>query len=180
MAAVIDATVSGTSANSYVTLVEADAYHEERLHNTEWTSATDANKNSALIWAANILDRKFQWKGRKKELTQRMDWPRYAVYHSEGEYLIGFDYDTNTYIIPKEIKDAQSELAFLLIKKDLTAELDQKGIKSMRVDVISMTFDESTVREEVTPSIETMLWELGTVIKNIKRSSFKTVPVART
>ena len=56
MAATIDATLSGTSANSYVTLAEANSYFETVPDSSTWTNKTDDQKNRALIDATRQID----------------------------------------------------------------------------------------------------------------------------
>lgn len=56
MAAVIDATLSGASANSYVTLAAANAYYETVPDSSTWTTKTDDQKNRALISATRWID----------------------------------------------------------------------------------------------------------------------------
>ena len=48
MTITIIATPGASNANSYVTLANAETFFESRLHKTDWTDATDANKNIAL------------------------------------------------------------------------------------------------------------------------------------
>ena len=52
----IDATVGGIASNSYVSLEDANTYFSTRLHAETWTSASDADKEAALITATNIID----------------------------------------------------------------------------------------------------------------------------
>ena len=60
MAISIDATVGGASANSYITLSDANTIVEGLILDddvTAWDSATDDNKNRALFTAAIRVDR---------------------------------------------------------------------------------------------------------------------------
>ena len=60
MAISIDATVGGASANSYITLSEANSTIEGLIIDDDvqaWISATDDNKNRALFTAAVRVDR---------------------------------------------------------------------------------------------------------------------------
>ena len=56
MAATIDATLKGTSANSYVTLAEANTYFETVPDSSTWDNKTDDQKNRALISATRWID----------------------------------------------------------------------------------------------------------------------------
>ena len=71
MAATIDATLQGASANSYVTLAEANAYFETVPHDEHWTGSDDA-KNRVLITATRYLDN-FEYHGERCTTTQALE-----------------------------------------------------------------------------------------------------------
>jgi hypothetical protein len=75
VAAVIDATLSGASANSYVTLAQANTYFETVPDSSTWTSKTDDQKNRALISATGWLDG-LTYYGDRCTTTQALKWPR--------------------------------------------------------------------------------------------------------
>jgi hypothetical protein len=75
VAAVIDATLGGASANSYVTLADADAYFETTPDSTTWDDKTDDQKNRALISATRWID-SLSFYGKRCSETQALKWPR--------------------------------------------------------------------------------------------------------
>ena len=75
MAAVIDATIGGASANSYVTLADADAYFETTPDATNWDDKTNDQKNRALISATRWIDA-LSFYGKRCSETQALKWPR--------------------------------------------------------------------------------------------------------
>ena len=75
MAAVIDATLGGASANSYVTLADADAYFETVPDFTDWASKSTDQKNRALISATRWID-VLSFYGKRCSETQALKWPR--------------------------------------------------------------------------------------------------------
>jgi len=75
VAAVIDATLGGASANSYVTLVDADAYFETVPDSTTWTDKTNDQRNRALISATRWIDA-LSFYGDRCSETQALKWPR--------------------------------------------------------------------------------------------------------
>ncbi|MGA0925936.1 MAG: DnaT-like ssDNA-binding protein [Burkholderiaceae bacterium] len=75
MAAVIDATLGGASANSYVTLADADAYFETTPDATNWDDKTNDQKNRALISATRWIDA-LSFYGKRCSETQALKWPR--------------------------------------------------------------------------------------------------------
>lgn len=70
-----------TGANSYVSILEADAYADDLIDNT-WASLSDEEKERRLILSSMFLDRRYgrYWLGFKLKSTQGRDWPRYSNY----------------------------------------------------------------------------------------------------
>lgn len=154
MALTLDATVGGLSSNSYVTRAEGDSYHECRLFVDDWTSASDANKDTALVWATSILDSHFDWAGTRFSIEQKLRWPRSGVLDRDGQL---FDNDE----IPQELKDAVSELARYLLTSDRTAESGTEGIKKLKVDVIELEFDKHDRTTTIPDEVYQMVVHLG-------------------
>lgn len=102
MPAAIDATLSGASANSYVTLAGANTYFETVPDSTSWTSKTDDQKNRALISATRWIDA-LSFYGDRCTETQALKWPR-DNYRIDGIELA-------CTLIPEPIKTATYELA---------------------------------------------------------------------
>ena len=102
MAATIDATLKGASANSYVTLAEADAYFETTPNDTNWNNKNDDKKNRALITATRYIN-DFEFYGKRCTLTQALKWPR-KDYKVDGVKI-------DCTFIPDEVKVATFELA---------------------------------------------------------------------
>jgi len=102
VAAVIDATLSGAAANSYVTLAAANAYFETVPDSTTWASKTDDQKNRALISATRWIDA-LSFYGDRCTETQALKWPR-DNYKVDG-------IDLACTLIPDGIKTATYELA---------------------------------------------------------------------
>jgi len=103
---VLDATLGGPDANSYVTLAEADAYFAGNTHVTDWNNHSDALKEAALIQATQWLDY-LNWSGKVCTTTQRLNWPRKDVTCMGREAVCT--------MIPLQVKQAAYELAFKLV-----------------------------------------------------------------
>ena len=149
-------TPGAIDANSYATLVEADAYHANRLHNSAWTGASDATKESALIWATNLLDANMGWHGYATTDTQALDWPRTGVVDKNG-YTIDSD------VIPQDLKNAQSELAFLLIVNDRTIGDDPTvpGATKVKAGPLEVTIDTDYNQLVLSSSVVAYIQYLG-------------------
>lgn len=102
MPAAIDATLGGTSANSYVTLAAANTYFETVPDSSTWINKTDDQKNRSLISATRWIDALTFYGDRCTE-TQALKWPR-------DEYKVD-GIDLACTLIPEGIKVATYELA---------------------------------------------------------------------
>ena len=102
MAATITATLSSASANSYVTLAEANTYFETVPDSTTWDDKTVDQKNSALIAATRWIDT-FVFYGDRCDNGQALKFPR-------NNYKVD-DVELACTAIPNDIKYAQYELA---------------------------------------------------------------------
>ena len=173
MAVSIDATAGGASANSYITLTEANTFVEAMISSTDvskWTTGTDDTRNRALAAAAQRLDRE-RFLGAKATDTQSMQWPRTGVRKPDtyvNTYATGFpfriseDYFTDTEI-PDQIKRAQIELAVYL--KNNVDGIGLGGLedfKNVQVGSISVTPDKSGAigADRVPPMFERYLTSL--------------------
>jgi len=126
MAISIVATVGSASANSYITLSDANAIVEgltpdDDVKAWEAGSTSDDYRNRALYTAAQRIDRE-RFLGARATDTQALQWPRTGVRKPDtyiNTYAVGFpfrittDYFTDTEI-PDQIKKAQVVLAVYL------------------------------------------------------------------
>lgn len=108
------ATVGGASSNSYVTQAEATTYFGDRLNSTEWTGATSADKDKALVTATRRIDEE-QFVGEKVTAGQALKWPRSEAYDEDGN-----EFDSAA--IPTRVKEATYITALELLKADFIAE----------------------------------------------------------
>ena len=102
MAATVNATLKSETANSYVTLAEANTYFETAPEESTWDDKSDDQKNRALISACRWIDT-LNFLGDRCDNDQALKWPR-NNYHVDNVELV-------CTAIPKEIKYAQYELA---------------------------------------------------------------------
>ena len=106
MSITIDATVSGTSSNSYATLAEATAYFEvyQRFYST-WTGLTTAQQNAWLVQSCKAIDR-MSFVDEKYYDTQALEFPKTIT-----------DQSTDAGDMPQKVKDAQCEMIMWLYQR---------------------------------------------------------------
>ena len=114
----------GSTQNSYSSIDDANTYHSERLHNSEWSDADNAVRESALVWASRTLDEKYDWQGSPTDTDNGLRWPRSYVYDRDETLL-----DSAT--IPAFLARATAELALELVKSDIFQNSDSFGIRKV-------------------------------------------------
>lgn len=147
MTLVLDNTVGGMSANSYATVAEADAYHEARGFNSEWTQATTADKTQSLVWATRLLDEQ-EFVGIATFRTAPLRWPRYGVVNRENMVV-------DPQVIPQFLKEATAEWAFKMLKEDRTD--DEGGLVEYGGKVGPIKTPDYYVRNVMPPTVREML-----------------------
>jgi hypothetical protein len=138
-----DATVGGASSNSYVTLEEANTYLAGRLHADTWTSASDSDKEKALLTACRHVEQLRYWDGNRPAFTdprQRLTFPRVQDIDADGAF-----------IIPQSVKEAQCEEALALLARGAEQEsrraLQASGVRSFAVDGLSESYESGADRQ---------------------------------
>ena len=159
-----------TTSNAYATAAEGDTYHEARLYATDWTGATEANKEAALVWATRLLDENIEYAGYKKTEDQALRWPRTSVLDVDG-------YAVNDDAIPAQIRDATIELARNLLAEDSTKKPDTLGFSKMSVGPLSLDIDKQD-RDSIKVIPESVKTILG-VFGRAKDTRQSTVKLAR-
>ncbi len=160
----IVATPGAVNANSYETLVEAQAYFDARLPLAGWDNADDqnvllvmatrvlegyANSIKTLVPAAGGVPAYYlvsrRWTGSPASATQRLAWPRVGMFDNNGNAI-----DSTT--IPRELKDAESEFAGQLGTTDFTLNNDViiQGLTSVKAGSVSLSF-KSQFQKQVIP-----------------------------
>lgn len=147
----LNATVGSDTANSYVTLVEANLYFEDRIHSELWSEFT--KKEALLITSSRLLDWYVKWKGYRSSSTQSMQWPRTGVLRRDGSSV-----DTN--IIPDEVKIAVYELSLSSITIDRTSDNPLAGIEEVRVSSLMIKADNGDSDSTAADVIPEKVWKI--------------------
>jgi hypothetical protein len=127
-------------SNSFITLDQANAYFDARLHTSAWQNEQDSEiKERALIWASSVLSRSYRWKGQRIAEAQQLAFPRYGLVTDDG-YSV--DYES----IPPVIQHATGELALSLLSANPSGDspLDT-GLKEIKVSSITLKFDKDSI-----------------------------------
>jgi len=157
-------------ANTYISLADAETYFEGRLNKSVWSSASDVDKNAGLVQAARILDEYVRWIGWVTDTDQAMQWPRAGIfYNGYGEYYASWDITLSTSVysiddddIPDEIKNAQCELAFVLLSQDTQVVAATAGFSSISVaGTVELDIDKQDRVSEIPSHVWRIISHLG-------------------
>lgn len=149
------ALIKGT--NSYVDLVEAEAYFVDRVDVAIWTGSnkvTDTMKEEALVTATTILEQS-SWVGVVSDNNQSLAWPRSGDYYDPrlGKQARLDNLATDA---PDRVKNATYELAYNLVNNDgildSTGGVGSLSVGSIELDSIrSPDLMPATVRRFIRP-----------------------------
>jgi len=110
MAFTFDATVKGATANSYVSVEDADDYFSGNIFNSSWIQLSNTEKEQYLVFSTNRLETEL-YSGIPTTDTQALAMPRKGVLDvNRINYL---DEDT----IPTRFKNAVLELVMQYIQE---------------------------------------------------------------
>lgn len=146
-------TVGAANANSYVTLAEAQSFHDLNLGAEAWFDAEVGDQVRALIKAARRLQQE-NWIGSRVNSTQALAWPRAGVAKIDavaGWGSGGWDYSgwsasgdwREQYLpdeIPQQVKDAQCELALAYLNGAQSTGESNGAIKRWKADDVEIEY----------------------------------------
>lgn len=126
-----------STANTYVSLNEADLYVRSHLRQPSWTTVDPSVKKQSLRLATQFVDTIYatQFMGVRSKSTQALQWPRSFVFDDRGAAITG---------VPRAIKDATIEMATRYVDnptipllRDIEASESQITAESFSVGPIS-------------------------------------------
>ncbi len=140
-------------ANSYASVVYADAYWLDR-NNATWAAATGPAKIAALLEAAQFMDPSYKWLGNRVTQTQNMSWPRYVVLDLDQKQVLSTTVDDR-------VLQAQCELALEALSGRLDPTLDRGGmVTSEKVGSLQVTYSQGAPGRKRYPFVEVILRDL--------------------
>lgn len=134
-----------TGANSYVTEAELTAYATAR-----GVTLIDGTEQ-LLIQAMDSIESK-SFIGTKSTAGQPLQWPR------DGVYIDGYYIEPTT--IPTQLKNAQMATAIAIDEGNDPLAVVESGIKSEKVDVLEVEYQDNAITNSYDPKIDAMLKKL--------------------
>lgn len=139
MALIVENGTGMSTAESYISVADADAYFSAR-NLTLWADAgfSTTEKEGCLRRATDFLTASYRgrWTGRRASTTQALDWPRLDVPRSEADGSGFYPSDA----VPVEVVRACAELAWRAAFGELAPDESRRTIRE-KVDVIEVEYD---------------------------------------
>lgn len=158
----LDATVAGASADSYVTLVDAEAYFAARVGVDAWDAlATDEDKERVLRQATRHIDR-LRFRGCKLTTAQALQFPRDVQEEPTDE-------------IPRAVQDACCEEALWVAThaagggRSSRQRVQAEGVVQFRVGQASEQFSgrgSSSVGPEAADLLARLISRTGSILSD--------------
>jgi hypothetical protein len=135
---VVETGVALATANSYNTVAEATAYLTARGKDSAWLDLSPAEQEQKLMIAMDYLAQAYRlrWRGWRTNTVQALDWPRQGVPLFDMPVAAVVEYN----VIPREVKNAQVELAYRALTGELAPDLT-RGVLAESVGSLSVTYD---------------------------------------
>jgi hypothetical protein len=129
------------SAESYISVDDADTYHSNR-GNTDWAALTTAEKERLLRIATDYMVAvyRLRWDGYRYVNTQALDWPRIYVPIRDICSVNAFPQYVDFDIVPTQVKNACAELALKANSETLLEDQSQVTIRE-KVGPIEVEYD---------------------------------------
>lgn len=127
MAFVFDTTISGTTANSYITISAADDYFAGRYGSDLWAALDEATKEAVIVSATKRIDQE-SYSGIKTLRPQSLQWPRQYMFDRDGYAIVST-------VLPSQLQGAVCELAYYYLERDdyTLSENDMERFKTFEV-----------------------------------------------
>jgi hypothetical protein len=175
--------------NCYTTLNFSDIYHGRRLNNSDWRTATEDTRISALFWATDILNRQ-AWVGIPTTYSQALSWPRKWVpnrnFALKGRNLEINLLEQNTTLsesanylkdttVPPFLMDATAELALFLMKRSSSTQDEvskyNDGLSKLSLGSIDLEFrKEDELMSDMPQQVYMLIRDFLSKVKEVDES----------
>ena len=175
MTIVVEDGTAKTDAESYATVAEFKAYHDNR--GNVIVSLENVTIEQLLRKATDYMVGRYrtQWRGYRKTATQALDFPRSFCYLEPFAYgAVGaYPFLLDDAIVPNEVKNACCELALKANDGALMTDVTQTVIRE-KVDVIEVEYDRfspaQTRYAQVDAMLSTLLLSTNSIEAKLVRS----------
>jgi hypothetical protein len=146
----INAVPGDPLANSYVTVEQATAFLQERLHVEAWYTGDPEEaitlphrREAALMQATRLLDEQMGWYGRPATMTQALAWPQVGQVDAMGRPV-------DPSLVPANVQRATAYYALTLLEAEeivqaatVAAATGEGLIKSKKIGETTITYQDA-------------------------------------
>ena len=171
MAFTFDSTSGGTTANSYLSVTEANDYFGGRFGAEAWDGFTDLQKKQLLSTATKKLESAV-FGGSRATKTQSLAWPRINLIDQDGYSLNG--------VLPTKLKEATCEMAYWIWSEGdrILSDTEILQVDSYNVGPINVAVNKQRI--VFPPLVESLLKSIGpNVLLSTKNKGAGQVSISR-
>lgn len=145
------------SAESYISVADADTYHANR-GNEDWAALTTTEKEQLLRAATDYMVAvyRLRWDGYRYVNTQALDWPRIYVPVRDICSVNAFPQYVDFDVVPVQVQNACAEFALKANSETLLDDQSQVTIRE-RVGPIEVEYDKFSPQSKRYLQIESTL-----------------------
>lgn len=133
------------TANSFLSVADADLYHADRRSADTWDALTTAQKQAFLIEATTWIN-SLNWEsGQPIGDTQALFFPAFGAY-DRNDYMIDSD------IVPPQVEHATAELAHRIRGAEVEADQERQKNK-VKVGSMAVEYDAYAALEKQYPFV---------------------------
>lgn len=157
MTLIVEDGTGKSTAESYISVADADTYHSNR-GNTDWAALTTAEKERLLRIATDYMVAvyRLRWDGYRYVNTQSLDWPRIYVPVRDICSVNAFPQYVDFDVVPTQVQNACAEFALKANSETLLADQDQVTIRE-KVGPIEVEYDKFSPQFKRYLQIENLL-----------------------
>ena len=153
------------TAESYISVADADTYHTARGNETTWTDLDVTVKEQLLRKATEYMVQEYRlrWKGVRATAVQALDWPRglverpdYAYAGMNGYTTISGDFYFPSNDVPVEVERACAELALRAASAPLGPDLGAPVLRE-KIGPIDVEYAQGARQTTVYQAVDNML-----------------------
>ena len=173
MALTITSTAKDPSANSYISLSDANYFFSTKFkESAPWLALTNDQRVQLLIEATRILET-YIYGGTRTTTTQALSWPRSNLVSREGTIV-------NSQTIPKQLEAAQCEMAAWLLTEDdrMLSDIDLQQVDQFKAGPLDIKVKASAVT--VPPMVKALISSISPeALVTVDNTSVKQVSICR-
>jgi len=138
------------NTNSYVSVADADTYFVTRIDSANWTAASTALQESALVTATALVD-DHAWIGSAVSSSQALAWPRNNAIYNDTRLGINVTFGNN--VIPSQVKEAVYEQALHLVDNEDVLQGQGQTFESISIGSIAISDSDSSPNIPIKPAL---------------------------